>query len=343
MTEAQTLERPSTTATAGAVPVTVENFTRAESDKMFAAHGTKAFGKFFHYRELVPLDSQHVQRPNRDTLYSVGIFDLDAGPVTIILPDAGRGFMSLTPFSEDHYTSGSVYGAGEHSFTREDVGTRYVMLGVRTFVDPNDDADIARVHALQDAIEVRQSSAGSFDFPNWDLVGQKKIADALTVLGSTLPDFNGAAGVKGEVDPIRHLIVTATGWGLNLPRDAMYLNVTPESNDGKTVYRLGVRDVPVDGFWSISLYNAEGYFQANPQNAYSINNITAKKESDGSVVIQFGGCDGSVANCLPIMPGWNYMVRLYRPWPEILDGTWKFPDAIAVEKQLATPTMPMPA
>jgi hypothetical protein len=40
-----------------------------------------------------------------------------------------------------------------------------------------------------------------------------------------------------------------------------------------------------------------------PVNAYTLNNITSKKSTDGSVTIQFGGCDGKIANCLPIMPG----------------------------------------
>jgi hypothetical protein len=103
--------------------------------------------------------------------------------------------------------------------------------------------------------------------------------------------------------------------------------VTPKRNDGKTVHRLNVRDVPVDGFWSISLYNANGYFEKNDLDAYSLNNITAKKDADGSVTVQFGSCGGNAANCLPIMPGWNYIVRLYRPRPEILSGKWKFPEA----------------
>ena len=43
--------------------------------------------------------------------------------------------------------------------------------------------------------------------------------------------------------------------------------------------------------------------------------------------IQFGGCDGKVPNCLPTPRSWNYMVRLYRPHEEILNGSWKFPEA----------------
>jgi hypothetical protein len=42
---------------------------------------------------------------------------------------------------------------------------------------------------------------------------------------------------------------------------------------------------------------------------------------------QLGGCDGRIPNCLPTMPGWNYMVRLYRPRAESPNGTWKFPEA----------------
>jgi hypothetical protein len=46
-------------------------------------------------------------------------------------------------------------------------------------------------------------------------------------------------------------------------KDATYLNVTPDNNDGKAVFKLNVRDVPVEGFWSITVYNAKGYFEPN--------------------------------------------------------------------------------
>jgi hypothetical protein len=133
-------------------------------------------------------------------------------------------------------------------------------------------------------------------------------------------------GTKDQVDPIRHLIGSSSLWGGNPEKDAVYLNFTPAKNDGKTVHKLILKDVPVDGFWSISLYNSKGYFEANDRNAYSINNLTAKKSADGSVEIQFGGCDGTVPNCLPIMPGWNYTVRLYRPRAEVSTGKWTCPE-----------------
>lgn len=79
----------------------------------------------------------------------------------------------------------------------------------------------------------------------------------------------------------------------------------PKTNDGKTVHRLTVKDVPVDAFWSVSVYNAQGYFERNGLNAYALNSLTAAKSTDGSVTIQFGGCDGKITNCLRVPPGWN--------------------------------------
>lgn len=306
--------------------VGVGNFVRAETDLYMAkmvADGS--FGRFVHSREPSPIDAQNVIRMNRDTLYSSAVFDLDAGAVTITLPDTGKRFMSMQVVNEDHYVPAVFYGAGRHTLTKETIGTRYVFVAIRTLVDPTDTKDIQQVHALQDAIAVDQARVGEFVIPKWDPASQKTVRDALLILGSTIPNYNGAFGTKDTVDPIQHLIGTATGWGGNPAKDATYLGATVPDNDGKTVYRLKVGQVPVNSFWSVSVYNAEGYFQKNPYNAYSLNNLTSEKSADGSIVIQFGGCDGKIANCLPTMPGWNYTVRLYQPREEILNGGWRFP------------------
>jgi hypothetical protein len=319
-----------TQASAAAEPaiVTVDNFNRAETDMYFGLFSSRGgFGKFIHLRDL-PLEKTGV-RPNRDTLYSESVFDLDAGPVTISMPEAGNRFMSLLVIDQDHYAQEVAYGAGNHTLTKEQIGTRYVFAAVRTLVDPNDPKDLEKVHALQDAIKITQPGGpGFFEVPNWDQASQKKVRDALLVLNETLPDLRRAGGRRDEVDPVRHLIATASGWGLNPDKDAIYLNVTPSRNDGRTIYKLNVpAEVPVDAFWSITVYTADGHFQKNELNSYSLNSITAKKDADGSVAVQFGGCDSKTANCLPIMDGWNYMVRLYRPRSEILNGKWKFPEA----------------
>jgi len=310
-----------------AVPVTADNFNRAETDMYFGkiVNGG-GIGNLSHRRELYLSDSP-VVRPNRDTLYSLAVFDFDAGPVTITLPDPGNRFMSMQVIDEDQYTHAVYYGAGRYTVTPEEMGTRYGTVVIRILVNPQDTKDMKQVHALQDAIKVEQKSSGKYDVPNFDLVSQRKVRDALLVLGTTIPDTKRMFGSRGEVDPVRHLIGSAMLWGGLPEKDAIYLNITPGNADGAAVYRLIVQDVPVDGFWSVTVYNAKGYLEPNQYNAYSVNNITAKKSADGSVAVQFGGCDGKISNCLPTMPGWNYMVRLYRPRAEALDGTWRFPEA----------------
>ena len=311
----------------GQVPVTVTNFPRAETDMYFGGMVKGgALGKFTHSREPANIDNQTIIRMNRDTLYSQAVFDLDAGPVTITMPDAGKRFMSVMIVDQDHYVPAVYYGAGTHTLTKESIGTRFVAAAVRTLVDPADPKDLEEVHALQDGLKASQKDVGKFEVPTWDQASQKKVRDALLVLNTTISDFKNGFGVKGEVDPIMHLIGTASGWGGNPDKDATYAMVTPTKNDGVTVYQLNVKDVPVDGFWSVSVYNEDGYFVKNAQNAYSLNNITAKKEADGSIAIQFGGCDGKIPNCIPIMKGWNAAIRMYRPRPEILSREWKFPE-----------------
>lgn len=311
------------------VRVTVDNFTRAETDTYFARFAKGGgFGKFSHERELAPIAEQAVIRMNRDTLYSFAVFDLDAGPVTVTLPDSGARFMAMQVIDEDHYVPEVVYKPGAHTFTREGIGTRYACMNVRTFVNPADAADAKAVHALQDAIRVEQGQAGEFEVPAWDPASLKKIRDALLALSAANGGLDSSRmfGRKDQVDPVQHLIGTAAGWGGNPRADALYEGAEPEHNDGKTAYQLTLKDVPVDGFWSVSVYNKDGFFEENARGAYTLNNVTAKPDADGSVTIHFGG-DGASANSLPITPGWNYVLRLYRPRPEVLDGTWKVPQA----------------
>lgn len=319
-------------AAAEPVPVNSDNFVRAESDLYFsgiAANG--GFGKFDHTREMAPLDKQTVIRLNRDTLYSSAVFDLDAGPVTITVPDTGSRFVSLLVIDEDHYAHGVYYGAGSYTLTREDIGTRYVVAAFRFFANPSNAKDMKQVHALQDAVTVKQTAKGSFKIPEWDGKSRDKTRRALLDLGALLPDTAKMFGSREEVDPVRHLIGAALGWGGNPDKEALYLNVTPEKNDGKSIYRLTVKDVPVKDFWSVTVYNKDGFFTPNTLNGYSLNNVTAQESADGSITIQFGGCDGKIVNCLPTPEGWNYMVRLYRPEVQILDGSWKFPGAEEVK------------
>lgn len=305
------------------------NFVRAESDLYFSAvvAARGGIGILGHDREMTPLDKQAIIRMNRDTLYSSAVFDLDAGPVTVTLPPTNGRFMSLQVFDQDHYTHGVLYQAGKYTLTREAIGTRYVMLGLRTLVNPQDAEDMKAAHKLQDRITAKQAGGpGTFSIPAWDDANRNSTRAKIIALGDDLPNTRKMFGSKAEVDPVLHFIGSAMAWGGNPDRDALYLNRVAPNNDGKQTYRLMVKDVPVQGFWSITIYNEKGFISDNDLRTYTLNSLTAKPSSDGAYRLQFGGCDGAIPNCLPVPPNWNWMVRLYRPDAAILDGSWEFPE-----------------
>jgi hypothetical protein len=312
------------------VQVTADNYVRAESDFQMRGYveNFNCFGKFYHGRKPYDVENQVTVRGNRDTLYSFGVWDLNS-PVSITLSDPKGRYQSLMIVSQDHSIS-AVYGPKKATLTQESVGTRYVLLTVRTFMDPDDQQDLKEAYRLQDAIVVQQADIGKFEVPDWKKDEVEKMRDTINVIASTVTDSSKIFGKKEELDPIYWMLGAALGWGGLPAAAATYVNVFPEKNDGKTPYTLTVKDVPVDAFWSVTLYDDKGWMPVNKYKAYSFNNVTAKKNKNGSITIHFGG-DPKQPNFLPIVPGWNYIVRLYRPKKEILNGTWTFPNAEAVE------------
>ena len=310
--------------------VTVDNFVRAETDMTLDRYVKQgAFGKFLHLRTPTPIDQQGVIRMNRDTLYSFAVLDVSK-PVTIVKPDSDGRYQLLVVINQDHSMPITELGSGEFEITEAEIGSRYVFAAFRTFVDAGDPADVKAANALQDKIQIRQDDPGSFEIPDWDEASLKKLRDAINVLAATRPDYSGMFGMKDELDPLYHLMGSAYGWGGNPPEIAMYDNVDPPKNDGKTPHSITVKDVPVDGFWSVTVYNEAGFMEKNDVDRYAFNNVSAEKNPDGSITINFGGGPDAINN-LPVMPGWNYTVRMYTPRQELLDGSWKFPRAQPVK------------
>lgn len=308
------------------ITVNVENYVRAESDYQIQTYADQlgCFGNLVHQRDFYSVDNQLTVRVNRDTYYSFGLYDLTS-PVTITKPDPGDRFQSLMIINQDHSISPTVHEGGTFEYTQEKLGSRYMIVIFRTFADANDPEDQKIAHALQDRIQIEQADMGTLELPNWDNESRLEMMQAINVLAGSLPTTEGFFGEKDKIDPIKHLMGTAYGYAGNPREAAIYLNIVPEKNDGETPYRVTVRDVPVDGFWSITMYDAEGYMEKNEYGAYSFNNKSAKKNDDGSITIHFGG-DPNQVNHLPTPKGWNCIIRLYQPRKELLEGRWDFPE-----------------
>lgn len=302
--------------------VTVDNFVRAETDRMAAriAHDAGGTNVWFHNRVPTPFDRQPVIRQNRDTLYSGAVVDVSEG-ARITIPDAGERYLSVMVINQDHYVPHIFHTPGVHELTLDEVDTPFVVLAVRVLVNPNDQGDVAAANALQDAIHIDAASATPFTYPDYDAASFDATRDHLLALSRGLPDFAHAFGKKGDVDAVRHLLGTASGWGGFPESEAIYLNVEPGLPVGD--YELTVGDVPVDAFWSITVYDAAGFMVDNDRHVASVNSVTAEPNADGTVTVRFGG--GDAANTIPVAEGWNYVVRLYRPRAEVQSGSWVFP------------------
>lgn len=165
-------------------------------------------------------------------------------------------------------------------------------------------------------------------------------------INPAMKDVNGWAyttktGVYGT-DYLMRALVTAIGLGANRPQDAIY-PISSKDADGdeysganRYVLRFAPGELPpAQGFWSVTMYDAEYFFVANPINRYSISaRQDLQRNADGSVDLliqrEAPGADKQ-SNWLPAPAGkFILMMRLYRPDetdPSILDGSWTVPGA----------------
>ncbi|WP_206198109.1 DUF1254 domain-containing protein [Shimia sediminis] len=309
------------------VPITVDNFVRAATEIEFAKYLSLSGGvnKMFHVHEPTAIDQQPTIRMNRDTLYSMAVIDVSEGAV-LTMPETGDRYISAHIINQDHYTNAVFLGGGAYEMDMETFDTPYLVAIIRVLVDASDPEDIAAVKEIQNQITLEAKSNKPFILPNYDEESFEGVLQAALGLGRFTPDSSHTFGPKDEVEPIRHFLGTAFGWGGLPEEDAFYLTVEPNLPIGE--YKIDVpADVPVDAFWSVSVYNAGGFFEKNAKGVYNINSVSGARNDDGSMTVHLGGCGDGRVNCVPLPEGWNYAVRLYRPHPEVIDGSWTFPAA----------------
>lgn len=143
---------------------------------------------------------------------------------------------------------------------------------------------------------------------------------------------------------LKRAIVAQMGLGANVPEDAIYpLNLfdsTKQPLDGaeKYVIHFNKSDLPpVNAFWSITLYDSEGFQVSNVLNRFAVSSwMPFKYNADGSLDLYFQNENPGKdleGNWLPTPKGpFNLTMRLYAPKPDALTGKWAPPPITKVEK-----------
>ncbi|MDH4006694.1 MAG: DUF1254 domain-containing protein [Desulfuromonadales bacterium] len=308
-------------------PVTDENYSLAETDgviegyvkKIAKATNTNGVGVLMHYRKGADPKDRTIMRINFDTIYSWAIVDLTE-PATLTMPETNGRYQSAWFVSEDGYYPGAFTTPGEHKITKEWVGgARYAVIVMRTQVDTKDPADLAKAHALQDKLKLTQKNKGTFvPQHQWN---EKEV---LAMRAKYMKIGNGMStsdmfGKKGEISLKNRNAGNAFGWGGFTPDQAVYPQYFPKTTAPQT---LTLKDVPVKAFWSITVYDKDGFPQTD---TYNINSAFAVADADGSVTIHFGG-DKSAKNYMETFDGWNFTLRMYQPTEAYFNETWKKPE-----------------
>ena len=313
--------------------VTDENYALAESEVIFADYlkkiaavtGTNGTGVWLHLREGADPKDRTIMRINFDTLYSTAIVDLTE-PVTLTMPETDGRYQSAWIITDEHYNPMAFVQPGTYTLTQETVGRRYATIAVRTQVNVADPADLAVVHGLQDQLKLEQKDRGEYvPSNNWDMEEVLAMRAKYQQIGKEEGITSEVMfGKKGEVPLKEHNVGTAVGWGGLTPERAVYPSIYGESTEPQT---LTLKDVPTDAFWSITVYDAEGYPQGE---VYNINSAFAVPNEDGSYTIHFGG-DKDAVNYMDIFEGWNIALRIYEPTEAYFNGEWVMPELQPVE------------
>ncbi len=308
--------------------VTDENYSQAESEiiiadyikRIAAATGTNGLGQWEHSREGADPNDRTVMRINFDTVYSFLILDLTE-PATLTMPETDGRYQSAWIITDEHYNPMAFVEPGTYTLTQENVGRRYAVVVVRTQVNVMDPGDLEVVHALQKQLKIEQTGRGSFvPSNNWDieevLAMRARYQQTARDEGITSKEMFGK---KGEVPLTEHNAGTAMGWGGLTPERAVYPTIYPDSTASQT---LTLTDVPAGAFWSITVYDSDGYPQGE---SYNINSAFAVANADSSYTIHFGG-DSNAINYMDIFEGWNMTLRIYEPTEAYFNGEWEMPE-----------------
>ena len=307
--------------------VTPENYIRAETDFAFADFQKNAGNRinhFYYITEPTPLDEQPVVRMNRDTLYAAAVVDTRGGATVTIPEFPDDRYFSLLVIDNDHYAPTVFYGSGTHEIPGD---TRYMAVVQRIqLMDPADPDDLAVVNRMQQEFTINAASSEPFPEPKWDKESLLALRSGYELefqkFDQYEPDWMGP---RGEVNEQTRHIAAAGAWGLFPEKDAVYINYSGPP-DAEQCYTATYEVPDNDAFWSITVYGEDGFMKSDNN---IVNDRNVVLNDDGSFTVYFGPEEqcGDRPNRVDITTGWNFLMRVYRPGPSVLNRDYSLPAA----------------
>ena len=205
------------------------------------------------------------------------------------VPDAGGRYLTVMVVNQDHYINRVFAEPGEYPLTIEEFDTPVCPPGGSGAGRRTDPDDVGEgPHDPGRLRPQRHGRRSRWSYPDYDEESFTAVRKSILGRGrraSMAPTKCSAK--KNEVDPHTHLLGTAAGWGGLPEQEAYYESREPKLPVGRYTYHR--QDVPVDAFWSITVYGADGFLHKNDLDAYSVNSVSGTKNRDGSITVTLGG------------------------------------------------------
>jgi hypothetical protein len=310
--------------------VNEDTFIRAEMDaRILRFQQEGGMNRGITYPVPTPTDNQVVPRMNRDTLYKGIPIDTSEG-FTITLPETPDGrYASIYILDQDHFTIDILSLPGTYEFAPQD--TRWVVAIPRIQVrDPNDQTDIKIARNVLRQVRVGSGSTKPLDV-TWDW---KKMLEMRARYERRVRDFTQYPPTfqdtrdSGATTPDHHRIAVASSWGLFPDYETVYiLQASPEGAAAGKVCYTATYEVPEHKhFWSITMYNAEGYMFSDDRAV--LNDGTTEMNADGTFTAYYGSKEacGDVANRLDTVDGFSILMRVYGPSKAVRAGKYVLPE-----------------
>lgn len=293
------------------IPVTINNFDRVEAAVNFNKWAKKGImNSKVDLTELYPAGPAPTVRANRDTLYTVGLYDNRKG-IYIEQPDNGI-FQSALVLDENAFAKDYVWTSGGFKVEPTD---GFVLIIFRIGLEEG----IEKAREAQKTLKVSNFGSGNYVTPPYNKAERDALWSMLNKQAIASGIFLEYAYDKDTIDPLTRALSNAAGWG----GMAFSVNNYQMSNNikGKQCMQTTFQDPRVDEFWSFTLYDAEGWLLPVGDNVLNSRDAVANKDGTYTVSIN---CGKEAINNIATgdVEEWSVTWRTYGSSYKVKSGQW---------------------